>query len=94
MGGPPGCECFHPTPGRAIGPPRATRRHCCRATASGFIAILTGAIAERFLARDIQREAEEVERELDAASVQVVRRLDLLRGQLDELEAIVRARSH
>jgi hypothetical protein len=52
---------------------------------------LTGAIAERFLAGDVERESEEVEREVGAASAEVVRRLDLLRTQLDELESVVRA---
>lgn len=59
----------------------------------GFVAVLTGAIAERFLSPDLKVEAEEVEQELDAASDAIVRELRELRGRLDGLEAAVRQRS-
>jgi hypothetical protein len=58
----------------------------------GFIAVLTGAVAERFLAAGVQREAEQVEEELDAASADVIRHLRELSRRLDEVEALVRAR--
>jgi voltage-gated potassium channel len=57
----------------------------------GFIAILTGAVAERFLAAGVQREAEEVEQELDTTSAEVIRHLRELGRRLDEVEALVRA---
>ena len=58
----------------------------------GYIAVLTGAVAERFLAADAQQEAEEGEKELDAANGEVIRHLRELHSRLDELEAIVLAR--
>jgi voltage-gated potassium channel len=57
----------------------------------GFVAILTGAVAERFLSQDVRRGTREVEEAMHAESDEVVRRLGDVRAQLDELEAIVRA---
>jgi hypothetical protein len=54
----------------------------------GFVAVLTGAIAERFLARELERETREVEGDMEAATGEVTRRLDAVRAQLDELEAL------
>ena len=56
----------------------------------GFVAILTGAIAERFLAHDIERETETVEDELDEASVAILSELRDLKARLADVEAIVR----
>lgn len=58
----------------------------------GFVAVLTGSIAERFLSPGLEAEAEEVEEELDAASDAIVQELRALRGRLDDLEAMVRQR--
>jgi voltage-gated potassium channel len=57
----------------------------------GFVAILTGAIAQRFLAPEVEREAVEVQ-ELDATGEALLRELQGMRAQLDRLEASVRAR--
>jgi voltage-gated potassium channel len=57
----------------------------------GFLTMLIGAAAERFVARDVQEEVEEVERELSEADAQVLRELRAMRGQLDALETAVRA---
>ena len=55
-----------------------------------FVAVLTGAIAERFLAPDVEREAEEVEEELDATSAALLKELRGMRDQLDRVEVVVR----
>ena len=54
----------------------------------GFVAVLTGAIAERFLAREVAQ-VEEREMDLDATILDQLRGLRL---QLDELEVAIRAR--
>jgi len=56
----------------------------------GFVAILTGAVAERFLAPEVEREAVEVEEELDATGEALLVQLRGLRTQLDRIEASVR----
>jgi voltage-gated potassium channel len=56
----------------------------------GFVSILTGAVAERFLAPEVEREAVEVEEELDATGVALLRELQGVRAQLDRIEAAVR----
>ena len=60
----------------------------------GFVAVLTGAVAERFVAADleVEAEAEADEEELDPASGAIVRELRDLRGRLDGLETAVRQR--
>jgi voltage-gated potassium channel len=58
----------------------------------GFLTMLIGAAAERFVARDLQQDVDEIERELSAADEDVLRELRALRGQLDALEAAVRSR--
>ena len=58
----------------------------------GFVAVLTGAVAERFLAADLEAQADDVEGDLDAASRAIVRELRDLRGRLDGIEAAVRQR--
>jgi hypothetical protein len=57
----------------------------------GFVAILTGAIAQRFLAPDVERKAVEVQ-ELDATGEALLRELQGMRAQLDRLEVSVRGR--
>jgi len=51
---------------------------------------LTGAVAERFLAPEVEREAVEVEEELDATGEALLVQLRGLRTQLDRIEASVR----
>lgn len=58
----------------------------------GFIAILTGAVAERFLAPEVEQEALEVEEELDATGAALLAELRGVRSQLDRIEAAVRQR--
>lgn len=58
----------------------------------GFVAVLTGAIAERFLGPTLEVEAEVVEHDLDAASDAIVRELRELGVRLDGLERAVRQR--
>ena len=55
----------------------------------GFIAILTGAIAERFIAEEIEEEAEQ----LDEASMAILEELRAMRGQLGKLEASMQRRA-
>ncbi len=56
----------------------------------GFLTMLIRAAAERFVARDVQEEVEEIERELSVADERVLRELRAMRGQLDALEAALR----
>ena len=58
----------------------------------GFVAILTGAVAERFLASEVEREAVEVEEELDATGEALLRELQGVRARLDRMDASVRSR--
>jgi voltage-gated potassium channel len=51
----------------------------------GFIAILTGAIAERFLAAEIE-EAVEATEEVEATEIEVLAELQEIRSRLDRLE--------
>lgn len=57
----------------------------------GFLTMLIGSAAERFVARNVE-EVEDIERELSAADEQVLRELRTVRGQLDALEAALRSR--
>jgi voltage-gated potassium channel len=58
----------------------------------GFVAILTGAVAQRFVAVEVEEEAEEIEAELDEASAAILRELGDLRVRLGSLEAAIRGR--
>jgi prefoldin subunit 5 len=52
----------------------------------GFIAILTGAVAERFLAGKVE-EVTETAHEVEATDEQVLAELRAVRARLDRLEA-------
>jgi voltage-gated potassium channel len=56
----------------------------------GFVTMLIGAASERFIARDLATEAEEVERDVDDATAEVLRELRDVRGRLDALETALR----
>jgi hypothetical protein len=58
----------------------------------GFVAILTGAIAERFLSRDLTPARAEAMDELRFEGDEVLRRIGDLRARLDELEKLVEQR--
>jgi voltage-gated potassium channel len=58
----------------------------------GFVAILTGAVAQRFLAPELEEEAEAVEEEIGAAELEMVRELREIGARLRQLEAAVRER--
>jgi hypothetical protein len=59
----------------------------------GFVALLTGAIAQRFLSPEIEEEAEEVAEELDAGSAaDIVRELRELGDRLQALESALHGR--
>ena len=55
----------------------------------GFFALITGAVAERFLATEV----EQVEEEVEAGEAEILEQIDALRGQLRTLEATVRRRA-
>ena len=57
----------------------------------GFVAVLTGAVAERFLARDVEgvREAEE---DLSATDDAILRELRQLQLRLGRLESALQSR--
>jgi voltage-gated potassium channel len=57
----------------------------------GFLTMLIGAAAERFVAPNVQEQVEEIEDELSEADAHVLRELRAMRGQLDALEAAVRS---
>jgi voltage-gated potassium channel len=60
----------------------------------GFVALLTGAIAQRFLSPEIEEEAEEVAQELDAGSAaDIVRELRELGDRLHALESALHGRA-
>jgi voltage-gated potassium channel len=59
----------------------------------GFVAILTGAIAQRFVARDVEEEAEHVEEQLDEASTAILAELRALQARLAGLEAAIQRRA-
>jgi voltage-gated potassium channel len=52
----------------------------------GFVAVLTGAVAQRFLASEIEGVAEAAE-EVEATDAAVLAELREVRGRLDRLEA-------
>jgi voltage-gated potassium channel len=51
----------------------------------GFFALITGAIAQRFLATEVEAAAEEIE----AGEAELLEQINALRGQLQTLEGIV-----
>jgi voltage-gated potassium channel len=55
----------------------------------GFLTLLIGAAAERFVAPSVE---EDIERELGEADEQLLRELRAVRGRLDALEAVLRSR--
>jgi len=59
------------------------------ARANNQVGKLTGAIAQRFVARDVEEEAEQVEEQLDEAATAIVGELRAMRSRLGELEAAV-----
>jgi voltage-gated potassium channel len=60
----------------------------------GFVAMLTGAIAQRFLGPEIEEEAKEVEAQVDgAAAADIVRELREMSDRLRSLEAALHGRA-
>jgi voltage-gated potassium channel len=59
----------------------------------GFLTVLIGAAAERFVAPDVQQEVEEIERQFGEADMHFLSELRAMRRQLDTLETAVRSRS-
>ena len=57
----------------------------------GFVAILTGAIAQKFVERSSAEEVREVEAEVDAASSAIIDELRAVRVRLDSVEASIMA---
>jgi voltage-gated potassium channel len=58
----------------------------------GFIAIITGAVAERFLAVEIE-EVEEAVEEVEATDAEVLAELREVRSRLDRLEVALQKRA-
>jgi voltage-gated potassium channel len=58
----------------------------------GFVAVLTGAVAQRFLAPEIQRETEAVEREADTDTAALLGELRDMRGRLLAIEEALQRR--
>jgi voltage-gated potassium channel len=54
-----------------------------------FVAVLTGAIAERFLAPDIEEAADEAREDLEEGDVEVLAELREIRTRLDRLEGLL-----
>ena len=59
---------------------------------TGFIALLTAAAAQRFLAADIREEVEEGAEAVEFSEAQILRELGQIREQLDRLHAAVERR--
>ena len=55
----------------------------------GFFALITGAVAERFLATEV----EQVEEEIESSEAEILEQIDALGRQLRTLEATVRRRA-
>ena len=55
----------------------------------GFFALITGAVAERFLATEV----EQVEEEIESSEAEILEQIDALGRQLRTLEASVRRRA-
>jgi hypothetical protein len=60
---------------------------------TGFIALLTAAAAQRFLAADIREEVEEGAEAVEFSEAQILRELGQIREQLDRLHAAVERRT-
>jgi voltage-gated potassium channel len=58
----------------------------------GFLTLVIGAAAERFVAPGVQQEVEEIESELSTADQQMLRELRNVRARLDALETTLRRR--
>jgi voltage-gated potassium channel len=58
----------------------------------GFVAVLTGAIAERFLAREVEEEVEQVEADLDDATSAIVVELRAMQRRLADMEVALKDR--
>jgi voltage-gated potassium channel len=56
----------------------------------GFVSMLIGAASERFVAPDLMTEADEVERDVDEATAEILRELRDVRARLDSLETTLR----
>jgi voltage-gated potassium channel len=54
-----------------------------------FVALLTGAVAQRFLGPEISATEAELELGVESAEAEAIRRLDELRAQLNSLEVVV-----
>lgn len=59
----------------------------------GFVAVLTGAIAQRFLTPTVEAEAVELAEDVDEATAPILRELRDLQTRLGSLEAAVRGRA-
>jgi voltage-gated potassium channel len=55
----------------------------------GFVSILIGAVAERFVAQDVRETAAEVEREVDAGEDELLRELRHVSARLARIEAAI-----
>lgn len=58
-----------------------------------FVAVLTGAVAERFFARDLRVEEDELQEGLDEASAAILHELRGLRTRPSDLELAVQRRA-
>lgn len=58
-----------------------------------FVAVLTGAVAERFFSRDLQAEEDELQEDIDDASAAILHELRGLRTRLADLEVAVQRRA-
>ena len=56
----------------------------------GFVSMLVGAVSEQFVARQLATEVEEVERDVEDATAEVLLELRAVRGRLDALETTLR----
>ena len=59
----------------------------------GFFALITGAIAQRFLATDKEEVGEEIEEEIEATEAEILNQIDVLRRRLHTLDATIRQRA-
>jgi voltage-gated potassium channel len=58
----------------------------------GFVAVLTGAIAQRFLSGEIEAETEEIETEIDMTTATLLRELRDMRARMVAMEAALERR--
>lgn len=76
----------HSEPGRVVGV-------AVMLVGTGFIALLTAAAAQRFLAADLRQEVEEGVEDVEFSEAQILRELQQIREQLDRLHAAVERRT-